>query len=989
MKKTLLLVMLVITTYGLYGQKLEKIGIHLSKDLTQNAKKGNNCGTVTPGDLVINGDFEQFSGLPTSVSQLRLACNWMDDANLATPDYLHRNSPAPNMSIPSNIWGNQDVNPIHGGDAYAGMWISNSNGTIYTEIIKTQLDAALQPNTEYTLTFDVSLSDNYAINPVMFQAYLGMNFNTNNNDELPILSDPSAILLNNTSFSTNTTGWDTITFTFTTGNVAGQEYLYIGGISNTVYQDPTGSGGFGSYYYVDNVSLVEVDSCPDCDLELSTQIQEDLWLSFQEDEKECGLYSFRIPELEDCFEIMINWGDGQTDFVTSNDSGTVLTHQYTSDATFTICTQLFVDGERCGRSFCRRVTVDCEECPECDPERSAQILDNLWSNFEEDEKECGLYSFRIPELVECYEIMINWGDGQTDIVSTNDSGTVLSHQYDANGSFTICAQVLIDGKDCGDKVCKKINIDCFDPNPECDWLKSIGTVNGSSEEEIGVSVVVDSNDDVIMLGASLANTNIEGTVIAGTTFLSKYDPSGCFISATDITFVGVPVDMEINNNDEFLILSKDNIGYNGANNRYYLSKLSSTGNLIWTVTLSYSQAVNNGVDTVKMDLKKATNEVFLLTTVRSVLDITHTGGTTTLQQILGSNDTKASIIKINPNGSIGWSQTAYGLGSVNGISISASENTNEVFFLGRGRSEGAGSSQYYDVIFRNNNTGVENTAAMIPNNYNFNVLHTDFIAKITATNGTFITFSCFPDWRSSPATKLEYNHNTSQLFTLYLPIMPQTGHFIATVGNNLAPINQFQYFSNSIYSAVVNGNFLYISGISSSSRFHISKINSAGVVWGKTPSNSFSLAKDVAFNGDKIYTTGYFRNGNINLGNGTQIDHIGDYDAFLTRLTDQGGTSIFSKIADDNDDVMNKQKDESNDLGLTLYPNPASDVITLRFSKTDVKKYQVSIRNTNGSVVLKVKNQETVNVKPLSTGIYFIEVITEKGSHYVKKLIIN
>jgi hypothetical protein len=979
-------------TCGLYAQKIEKTDAQLSTDKTLQTKMVNLCGTVVPGDLVINGGFEEYSSIPTGYGQFTRACNWMDDANLSTPDYFHRNAPQigfPSyiVSIPINGSGNQDVNPVYGGDAYAGMWVRNGNGNPGSDTFKTKLVTPLLPNTDYTLRFDISLADNHPFNPVKLQAYLGGNIVTNTYGDLPIQNDPNGILLNSPSYANNTAGWDTVTLNFTTGSVAGQEYLYLGGISNADFVHIVQPVSSGSYFYIDNVSLIE--ECPACDESFKTEIRTSLWETFQQSPQECGLYSFTAPQLDDCIELVIDWGNGVTNTITSNDAGTVLSNQYTTSQTYSACHRVFIDGVLCDE-YCARVPVECEECPECDLTISNQIYDDLWNTFQEDSQECGLYSFDVPQLDSCYEIRFDWGDGQTNTVSSNQSGNTLSHQYTADGSFTVCTQILVDGQVCGE-TCKTVTIDCFTPGPSCDWLKSIGTANGIGEQEQGVSVVVDSNNDVILLGASLPNTNIEGTVIAGTTYLSKYDPDGCFISATDISFVGVPVNMEINNNDELLILTKDNIGYNGANNNYYLNKLDSSGNLLWTVTVSYTLALYNGVDTVKMDLKRATDEVFLLTTVQSVINLTHTGGTETLQQILGGpTNTKASIIKINSNGSFGWSQTAFGPGYVGGHAISASENTDELFFLGNGLSEDSNSNQQLFVTFRDHATGTQNNAALIPNTHGFST-NTDFVAKFTASSGAFIDHNYFPNWRSGGTASIVYNHNTNQLFVLYLPIPAQVGESVAIVENNLTLFNEYSYPTGGLHGAIVNGSFLYVSGINNSSKFFVAKINNAGVVWEKTPSNSFSSARDVAFNGNKIYTTGYFRDNYIHLSALEHINHIGNYDGFITRLEDQGGSGIFLKSLDQINDttVVEKPEEETKEFGFTMYPNPASNEITLKFADTEIKKYQVSIRNVFGKIVLQSQDRETLQIHGLSRGVYFVEITTQNGKHSVQRLMVE
>jgi len=278
----------------------------------------NNCGTLSLcNDLVINGDFEQFVGnsVPLGIGQFNRVCNW-SSANATTPDYFHSGGTTTN-DVPSNMFGNEDDNVL-GNNAYAGMWVIN-RGNLWYETIRTRLSTPLESNTTYTLTFDVSKADGNGttITPedeLNFQAYLSNNGTpATGSGTIPI--NPSGILLQNSQPSTQTVGWETITFTFTTGSTAGQEFLYIGAINNPIITDNLPLGGnpptspanqTECYYYIDNVSLVPLIENPEFNLPDSICIQnsiEDLSLflgvlppngQFSGDgvELNAGVYSF-------------------------------------------------------------------------------------------------------------------------------------------------------------------------------------------------------------------------------------------------------------------------------------------------------------------------------------------------------------------------------------------------------------------------------------------------------------------------------------------------------------------------------------------------------------------------------------------------------------------------------------------------------------------------------------------------------------------------
>ena len=225
----------------------------------------NTCNTTTACNLVVNGNFEE-GEIPFQLSQIEKACNWISANELGTVDYYHRNSNYIHTKIPDNFVGTQEVNSATGGDAYVGLMASDNDqytpGGTYREILATKLATPLKANSTYKLVFDVSRADkpSYNHNAWKFQAFLSSQLPvTIGLGELDISSDPTGILVEDSVFHSNETGWETVTLTFTTGATAGQEYLYIGGIANTSFEGSTANGG-RTYYYLDNVNLNQVHS---------------------------------------------------------------------------------------------------------------------------------------------------------------------------------------------------------------------------------------------------------------------------------------------------------------------------------------------------------------------------------------------------------------------------------------------------------------------------------------------------------------------------------------------------------------------------------------------------------------------------------------------------------------------------------------------------------------------------------------------------------
>ncbi len=274
-------------------------GVHLLRYVPVNGtQKGNityiyvyvmdssNCATISNCNVVMNGDFEQYSQIPSGPSQLNFACGW-STINVANPnaDYLNSSSPFV-VDVPCSVFGYQTSNN-NSGNGYAGFYLIREGrpGQIFTESIKTKLASKLLANTKYQLSFDISLAEAASFNAATIQAFLSTQLIQNSDGYGSIPIDNPNMLFTNPTISTNTNGWEKITFTVTTGSVSGEEYLYIGGLNqnnlygtnnNIRFQSNTFAGpniggcnytpvDFGTwtaqgltYYFIDNVSIIQL-----------------------------------------------------------------------------------------------------------------------------------------------------------------------------------------------------------------------------------------------------------------------------------------------------------------------------------------------------------------------------------------------------------------------------------------------------------------------------------------------------------------------------------------------------------------------------------------------------------------------------------------------------------------------------------------------------------------------------------------------------------
>ena len=68
----------------------------------------------------------------------------------------------------------------------------------------------------------------------------------------------------------------------------------------------------------------------------------------------------------------------------------------------------------------------------------------------------------------------------------------------------------------------------------------------------------------------------------------------------------------------------------------------------------------------------------------------------------------------------------------------------------------------------------------------------------------------------------------------------------------------------------------------------------------------------------------------------------------------------------------------------TIFPNPASDMVYLMSDKLD---YSVVVTNIKGQIVFANKNVQQIDVSKLSTGLYFIRVVSSDGAENFKLMV--
>ncbi|MBC8883697.1 hypothetical protein H9X57_10960 [Flavobacterium piscinae] len=262
-----------VPTYGAQKGNITYIYVYV---IPNNHEELSSCVPLpNPCDLILNGDFEQYSSIPNNWSNLNLACGWWEDGT-SGPDYFHIDSlfQLGSPSIPCSDAGNQNPTNIasngHTG-FYALKHINSSELNLY-ETITSKLSFPLEPDTAYQLSFNISLAERTSANPIKVQAFLS-------SDYIPRVYSynhdiSNGIFLENATFTTNSVDnqWDTVVFNFTTTS-GGEQYLYLGGINNVQFStnpiiaSPSNGCAFIeqneilnnyilSYNFIDNISLI-------------------------------------------------------------------------------------------------------------------------------------------------------------------------------------------------------------------------------------------------------------------------------------------------------------------------------------------------------------------------------------------------------------------------------------------------------------------------------------------------------------------------------------------------------------------------------------------------------------------------------------------------------------------------------------------------------------------------------------------------------------
>lgn len=184
---------------------------------------------------------------------------------IGTPDIFNVCATSNNVTVPNNFFGTQD--PVTG-DGYGGFYCK-IDGFEYREYLQAPLLNPLDAGTWYYVSFWVSLGENGCGSPYI-GAYLSSTPPTSGGTG-PLNFTPQ--VESNQGYLSDTENWTLISGCFLAAG--GESYITIGNFNNDAETptDPDCNGSF-SYYYIDDVSIVEGAIPENIDFDLGGPIYE-------------------------------------------------------------------------------------------------------------------------------------------------------------------------------------------------------------------------------------------------------------------------------------------------------------------------------------------------------------------------------------------------------------------------------------------------------------------------------------------------------------------------------------------------------------------------------------------------------------------------------------------------------------------------------------------------------------------------------------------
>lgn len=481
---------------------------------------------------------------------------------------------------------------------------------------------------------------------------------------------------------------------------------------------------------------------------------------------------------------------------------------------------------------------------------------------------------------------------------------------------------------------KSVFVSKYDGTGNCLWAVKGG---GTFSDNYGVGIATDNNGNVYVAGTFSNEIVFGGFTLSQSgynSFIAKFDQSGnCqFLNPVASKLACVIGSLTVDNNGDFLItggfLDSTYFGtftvtsINNSAADIFIAKFNSLGNFIW-VTTAGGPSEDSGLG-INTNLN---GDIFITGQFKQ----TATFGTNTVTSF---GDFDIFNAKYDQNGNNIWVKNAGGSGADQSYSVSSDGNGNSYI-----------TGYYYPTPSGMNQLPAHFGTFLLPDNGAGNMFITKFDSAGTIT---WAKYGGGSQHDEGLAITSDVNGN-SYVSGFFYSATPTTG------------------------AASFSGQYLYSTGVADA---FIVKYNTYGLGLFSQKIGGLGLDKGKAViaypNGDVIFAGNYTSNVIINT---TPADT-------LTTAVQQWRVFV-AKYAGGSVGINDETEDISQ---INLFPNPASENITVSLYNNEEGEYQFEIIDAIGRVIAVYYNVSQpglndfiFNTNQLSTGAYLLKTTTNKS----------
>ncbi len=714
--------------------------------------------------------------------------------------------------------------------------------------------------------------------------------------------------------------------------------------------------------------------CKDC-----KSSNEDIFNSIKETNT-CGKYQITVPEeIPNCYKIILNREPELPIEVTADmlNNG-VFTFDFPVNGVYDISIELIdlKTGKVC-YSKKKKITVSC--CESCN------TLGTTIFNSLEYSRVCGAYYVKIPEVTfECYNVEITTGLDTTLITEVPYPNGMFVFDFDQNGwhAFSIKLYDKQTGTLCYSKD-DGVIVYCLPP-PVCKWPKTIGTYNPNDPENYASEYVSDlaedSNGNIVVLGRSRIYANIEGVPVTDESYLAKYTPEGCLDELITMPNLRYPVQMELQDDNSMIILSRQTNPFGAVARNFYLEKYTDTGLLIWSVRINLELHINYEV--IKFVLRPQNGDIFLnLTNLRGDAPNTVYDSSGSIKKF-----NQSAVLRFTKTGRLTWSEEFNVLSGPFGtlvtdprtIDIDFDEATNELWVLlyGNDRTK-------YELV----NQGINLKFAGTTNHLSKLRSAAIGFRVNDALNTISYTSSFNLEMGGSPTHRIAVQANNVYVAARRF-LNPFQRNYI-NIYNRQGTLLEEKFIPHRVdeMESMENTTDILVHGDTNNSNgYGITKLAGLNQVWShhqQTHLNNVNTRDLLEHSDGKIYLAG-----NFNREVGPFAPLVGGYDGFITRFSNINGTITTGFFATRSLDVNQVKLSNSKISEVAATPNPFVDQFVVSNNSDSAVKY-IEVYNMRGTMLRKqaVTNSESVMMSEVPSGIYFVKVYFENGSRDTIKVV--